>query len=79
MYLASRDCTFTHQYFSACTGRFAQAFVGLGAGWMAEPGSDPTADDIQKHLDQIAFTEPFMIPMSLIDEMGDVGRRVFGG
>ena len=79
VFLASRECTFTHQYISACTGRYARAFVGLGGGWMAENGSHPTADDIQKHLDQIASTEPFMIPMSLIDEMEDVGRRLFGG
>ena len=79
VFLASRDCTFTHQYFSACAGRYARAFVGLGGGWMAESGNVPTADDIQKHFDQIATTEPSMIPMSLIDEMQDVGRRLFDG
>jgi hypothetical protein len=29
------------------------------------------------HLDQIASSEPFTIPTSLIDEMEDMGRRLF--
>src|SRR6201995_2641132 len=41
-FLASRACEFTHQNYSACAGRFARVFVGLGEGWLAEPGSRPT-------------------------------------
>src|SRR6185369_8515227 len=33
VYLASRNCELTHHNFSACAGRFARAFVGLGEGW----------------------------------------------
>src|SRR5262249_32742654 len=46
VFLASRACEFTHQNFSACAGRFARVFVGLGQGWLAEPDSEPSADDI---------------------------------
>ena len=35
VFLASRACTFTHQNYSACAGRFARVFVGLGEGWVA--------------------------------------------
>jgi NAD(P)-dependent dehydrogenase (short-subunit alcohol dehydrogenase family) len=36
VFLASRSCEFTHQNYSACGGRFARVFVGLGDGWLAE-------------------------------------------
>ena len=48
VYLASRACEFSHQNYSACGGRFARVFIGLGEGWMAEPSSSPTADDIAR-------------------------------
>ena len=41
VYLASRACELNHHSFSACAGRFARVFVGLGDGWVAEPGSRP--------------------------------------
>ena len=50
VYLASRACELTHHSFSACAGRFARVFVGLGDGWVSEPGGAPTADDIAEHL-----------------------------
>ncbi|MET0903450.1 MAG: SDR family NAD(P)-dependent oxidoreductase, partial [Acidimicrobiales bacterium] len=37
-YLASQACELTHHSFSACAGRFARVFVGLGEGWLAERG-----------------------------------------
>jgi len=69
VYLASRACELNHHSFSACAGRFARVFVGLGDGWVAEPGTDPTADDIAEHLDRIAAAEPYMIPNSIFDEV----------
>ena len=30
VFLASRDCTFTHRNFSACAGRYARVFTGCG-------------------------------------------------
>ena len=36
--------TMTHQNFSACAGRFARVFVGLGDGWVASTAAQPTAE-----------------------------------
>ena len=47
VYLASQSCTFTHQNFSACAGRFARVFVGLGEGWVASLDTLPTAEAIE--------------------------------
>jgi len=69
VYLASRDCELTHHNFSACAGRYARVFVGLGDGWVAGPGTGPTADDIAEHLDRIAAAEPYTIPTSIFDEV----------
>ena len=62
VFLASRACEFSHQNYSACGGRFARVFVGLGEGWLAEQDSSPTADDIAAHLDEVTATESFTIP-----------------
>jgi NAD(P)-dependent dehydrogenase (short-subunit alcohol dehydrogenase family) len=72
VYLASRSCELTHHVFSACAGRFARVFVGLARGWLAEPGSQPSAEDVAAHLGQIVATEPFTVPASIFDEVSDV-------
>lgn len=81
-FLASRACEFTHQNYSACAGRFARVFVGLGEGWLAEPGSNPTADDVAAHLSEVSSTEPFTVPGSIFEEVFAVcdrlGVNVFG-
>jgi NAD(P)-dependent dehydrogenase (short-subunit alcohol dehydrogenase family) len=76
VFLASRVCEFTHQNYSACAGRFARVFVGLGEGWLAEPGSSPTADDIAAHLSEVTATEPFTVPNSIFEEVFDICRRL---
>jgi NAD(P)-dependent dehydrogenase (short-subunit alcohol dehydrogenase family) len=76
VFLASRSCTFTHQNYSACAGRYARAFVGLGQGWLAEPDGAVTADDIEAHISQISATEPFSVPDSIVDEVLDVCDRL---
>lgn len=79
-FLASRACTFSHHNYSAGAGRYARVFVGLGEGWLAEPGSVPTADDIEGHLTEVQCTEPFSVPMSIIDEVIEIcGRLGIGG
>jgi NAD(P)-dependent dehydrogenase (short-subunit alcohol dehydrogenase family) len=81
-FLASRACEFTHQNYSACAGRFSRVFVGLGEGWLAEAGSNPTADDIAAHLSEVSATEPFTVPGSIFEEIFAVcerlGVNVFG-
>jgi NAD(P)-dependent dehydrogenase (short-subunit alcohol dehydrogenase family) len=69
VYLASRACQLTHHNFSACAGRFARVFVGLADGWIAEPGSNPSAEDIAANLDQVTTAEPYTIPGSIFDEV----------
>jgi NAD(P)-dependent dehydrogenase (short-subunit alcohol dehydrogenase family) len=70
-FLASRACTVTHQAYSACAGRFARVFVGLGRGWVAEPDRAPAAEDIERHFDAVSSTEPYIIPTSIFDEVAD--------
>lgn len=76
VYLASRDCEPTHHNYSACAGRFARAFVGLGDGWAADPGTTPTAEDIATHLDAVTSTEPYIVPGSIIDEIVQASVRL---
>jgi NAD(P)-dependent dehydrogenase (short-subunit alcohol dehydrogenase family) len=76
VFLASRACEFSHQNYSACGGRFARVFVGLGEGWLAEHDSSPTADDIGAHLDEVTATKPFTIPGSIYEEVFAVCQRL---
>ena len=76
VFLASRDCELTHHNYSACAGRYARVFVGLGEGWLAEPDSKPTADDVAAHLDEVSATEPFTVPGSIFEEVFAVCERL---
>jgi len=76
VFLASRACNITHHNYSASAGRFARAFVGLADGWLAQPGSAPTADDIADHFDELSGTEPFTIPTSIFDEVAAICARL---
>jgi len=75
-FLASRSCTLTHHNYSACAGRFARVFVGIGAGWVADKGSTPSAEDIETHLAAVSATEPFIVPTSIFDEVAEVCGRL---
>jgi NAD(P)-dependent dehydrogenase (short-subunit alcohol dehydrogenase family) len=76
VYLASRACQFSHHTYSACAGRFARVFIGLGRGWFAESSNNLTADDIAAHLTDLSATEPFTVPMSIFDEVFSVCERL---
>lgn len=76
VFLASRACGFSHHNYSACAGRYARVFVGLGEGWLAKPGSHPTAEDIAAHLEDVSATEPFTVPMSIFDEVVGICSRL---
>src|SRR6201997_4223816 len=76
VFLASRACEFSHHNYSACAGRFARVFVGLGEGWLPEPDTEPTADDIVAHLAEVSATEPFTVPMSIFEEVFGVCERL---
>jgi hypothetical protein len=45
-------------------------------GWLPGLGSTPTAEDIRAHLKEVVSTEPFMIPMSLVDEIRVLAERI---
>jgi NAD(P)-dependent dehydrogenase (short-subunit alcohol dehydrogenase family) len=76
VFLASRACGFTHRNYSAGAGRYARVFIGLGEGWLAEPGSKPTADDVAAHLAEVSATEPFTVPASIFDEVAGISGRL---
>ncbi|WP_006242144.1 SDR family NAD(P)-dependent oxidoreductase [Mycolicibacterium tusciae] len=74
--LASRACEFTHRNYSACAGRYARVFVGLGEGWVADAETEPTAEDILAHLDEVSATDKFIVPDSIVDEVLEVCDRL---
>ncbi|BBY02162.1 short-chain dehydrogenase [Mycobacterium seoulense] len=74
-FLASSACRFTHRNYSAAAGRYARVFVGLSEGWLADAQSQPTAEDIQAHLEEISSTEKFFVPASIVDEVLEVCAR----
>jgi NAD(P)-dependent dehydrogenase (short-subunit alcohol dehydrogenase family) len=76
VFLASRACQQSHHNYSACAGRFARVFVGLGEGWLATPGSQPSAEDVAAEIGRISATEPFSVPMSIVDEVLGICRRL---
>jgi hypothetical protein len=76
VFLASRARDFTHRNHSACAGRYARVFMGLGEGWVAGAGLEPTADDILAHPDEVSSTEKFTVPDSIVDEVLDVCDRL---
>ena len=76
VFLASSACNLSHQNFSACAGRFARVFVGLGQGWLAGAGSNPTADDIAAHVAEISATQPFTVPGSIYEEVFSVTEQL---
>ena len=76
VFLASRACTFTHRNYSACAGRYARVFVGLGEGWLAEPGSGPTAEDIADRIEEVSAVQPFEVPASIVDEVLGMCKRL---
>lgn len=75
-FLASKDCGITHHNYSACAGRFARVFLGLSDGWVAQPGTLPSADDVAAHIDEISATVSFTVPASIFDEVLGVCERL---
>lgn len=66
VYLASRDCTATHEIYAAGAGWYGRAFVGLTAGWLA--GSEGTsvegiAENIDAIRDEVGYLVPLEAPM----------------
>jgi NAD(P)-dependent dehydrogenase (short-subunit alcohol dehydrogenase family) len=70
VFLASEQCTFTHETFSAAAGRYARIFVGLSKGWYAGRDASPTAEDVLDHIDEIEAQEGYIVPTQSGDELG---------
>ena len=69
VFLASRACDFTHRNYSACAGRYARVFIGLGeAGWPT-PTASRRPRTSHAHLDEMSATEQFIVPDSIVDEV----------
>ncbi len=75
-YLASRACQVSHQNYSACAGRYARVFIGLGDGWLADTDATPTAEDIEAHFNEVSDTEAFSIPANIYEELFGVVNRL---
>ncbi len=69
-YLASRECSVSHEIFAAGGGRYARMFVGVSPGWTSGQGNVASADDIATNFEAIRSTDRFVIANSGEDEMG---------
>lgn len=73
VYLASPQCTQTHEIFSAGGGRFARYVVGVNDGWIT-PNGPATADDVLEHIDQIRDLDTLQVLDAGTDEMALLHR-----
>lgn len=73
VYLASPQCTQTHEIFSAGGGRFARYVVGVNEGWIT-PKGPASADDVLEHIDQIRDLDTLQVFDSGLDEMALLHR-----
>src|SRR5205823_4385935 len=78
VYLASRDCSVTHEIFSAGGGRFARVFIGLTPGWTAPRGTRPSLEDIREHLDEIRDETGYLVPDTSAAE-GEILAKLLEG
>ena len=63
VYLASRECTITHEAFAAGGGWYARVFVGLTPGWFSGKGRRPSAEEIGEHLGDIRAEDGYEVPL----------------
>jgi NAD(P)-dependent dehydrogenase (short-subunit alcohol dehydrogenase family) len=78
VFLASEQCTFTHETFSAAAGRYARIFVGLTEGWYAGKGTTPTAEDVLDHIDDIEKQDGYIVPTQSGDELSALFKLLQG-
>jgi NAD(P)-dependent dehydrogenase (short-subunit alcohol dehydrogenase family) len=77
-FLASEQCTFTHETFSAAGGRYARVFVGLAPGWYGGKDHTPTAEDVLDHIDDIEKQDGYIVPTASSDELGPLLQTLSG-
>lgn len=72
LYLTSERCTATRHVYSALAGRYARAYVGVGAGWAIPTEAAPSPEDIERHFAEIGSPEGTYVPHSVTDEFTPV-------
>jgi NAD(P)-dependent dehydrogenase (short-subunit alcohol dehydrogenase family) len=76
VYLASEQCQSTHGIFSATWGRYAQAFLAIGDGWIGPRDTPPNIEQISDHWSEITSRETFCVPASLEDEFAKMTEQL---
>jgi NAD(P)-dependent dehydrogenase (short-subunit alcohol dehydrogenase family) len=71
IFLASEQCTLTHEVFEAGVGRYARIFIGRTAGWHCDPTAPGTPEAIAQHLDEIRDVTNFAMPKTAGDDIAD--------
>ena len=74
-YLASERCRVTGQAYSALAGRYARLVWGLTDGWLARDARAVTAEQIERHLDDIDAVGSMTTPESILEEIKAVAAR----
>lgn len=74
LHLVSEESTATHRIFSACSGHFAEVFIGAVRGWSAV--SKLSVEDIGAHWDQICDRAQFHEPDSVYHEAAHARRMI---
>lgn len=73
VYLASEQCSSTHQLYSQCLGRTARAVVGVVPGWQAQRQSAPSVEQIAEHWEEIVGAPQGVAePLTSRNELGVV-------
>lgn len=78
VFLASEQCEFTHQIWTAGGGRFGRVFLGVNQGWFAGPGAVPSAEQVRDNLEEIRDIGSYIVPDSSADELKILGRMLAG-
>jgi NAD(P)-dependent dehydrogenase (short-subunit alcohol dehydrogenase family) len=71
-YLASPACSSNGDVYSACAGRYARVFAGIGKGWLAPDSSSITAEDLEENWEAVRSIDHVSEPRSLYDEIATV-------
>jgi NAD(P)-dependent dehydrogenase (short-subunit alcohol dehydrogenase family) len=75
VYLASDQCSITHEVIEAALGRYARVFIGRTAGWRRDPGAPGGPEDIAEHVDDIRDMTHYIVPMAAQEDLKDLFRE----
>lgn len=62
VYLASKECTLTHEIYAAGAGWYGRTFVGLTPGWLPDSGP-ASVEDIADHIEHIRREDGYLVPL----------------